>query len=74
MMYLHILTSMKLQEFAIKRSLNSLFAGIIEEILQDCLGSERASREFRAKFPDDVLQETLGGQLWFGAEVRMPSS
>jgi len=30
----------------------------------------RASRDFRVKFPDDVLQESLAGQLWFGAEVR----
>ncbi|XP_071827684.1 lateral signaling target protein 2 homolog isoform X2 [Apostichopus japonicus] len=48
--------------------------GIIEEILQDSLGNERASREFRAKFPDDVLQETLGGQLWFGAECLAAGS
>lgn len=48
--------------------------GIIEEILQDALGEERASREFRAKFPDDVLQETLGGQLWFGAECLAAGS
>ena len=30
---------------------------------------ERANRDFRAKFPDDVMQENLAGQLWFGAEV-----
>ena len=30
---------------------------------------ERACRDFRSKFPDDVLQENLAGQLWFGAEV-----
>ena len=30
---------------------------------------ERANRDFRVKFPDDVMQENLAGQLWFGAEV-----
>lgn len=32
--------------------------------------AERAPRDFRAKFPDDILQDSLPGQLWFGAEVR----
>lgn len=31
--------------------------------------NERASRDFRVKFPDDVMQDNLAGQLWFGAEV-----
>lgn len=34
---------------------------------------ERACRDFRSKFPDDVLQENLAGQLWFGAEVGYQS-
>lgn len=38
---------------------------IMDEVIPD----ERAPRDFRAKFPDDVLQENLAGQLWFGAEV-----
>ena len=36
--------------------------------------NERANRDFRAKFPDDVLQDSLAGQLWFGAEVREAAS
>ncbi len=28
----------------------------------------RANREFRLKFPDEIVTENLGGQLWFGAE------
>ena len=28
----------------------------------------RANREFRVKFPDEIVTENLGGQLWFGAE------
>ena len=39
-------------------------------MLDEVVGDERAPRDFRAKFPDDVLQENLAGQLWFGAEVR----
>ena len=31
--------------------------------------SSRACRDYRVKFPDDVLHESLAGQLWFGAEV-----
>ena len=29
----------------------------------------RACRDYRVKFPDDVLHDSLAGQLWFGAEV-----
>lgn len=42
---------------------------IMDEVIPD----ERAARDFRAKFPDDVLQENLAGQLWFGAEVHKNS-
>ena len=37
--------------------------------MQDAIQNQRAPRDFRVKFPDDVLQESLAGQLWFGAEV-----
>lgn len=43
---------------------------ICVEMMEDLLPDERAPRDFRVKFPDDVMQETLSGQLWFGAEVR----
>ncbi len=39
-------------------------------IMDEVIVEDRAPRDFRAKFPDDVLQENLAGQLWFGAEVR----
>lgn len=39
--------------------------------MDEVIPSERAARDFRVKFPDDVMQENLAGQLWFGAEVRM---
>uniref|UniRef100_A0A914WMC0 Uncharacterized protein n=1 Tax=Plectus sambesii TaxID=2011161 RepID=A0A914WMC0_9BILA len=31
--------------------------------------SDRASRDYRVKFPEDIVHENLPGQLWFGAEV-----
>lgn len=42
---------------------------ITNAIMDDLIGDERANRDFRVKFPEDVLQENLAGQLWFGAEV-----
>ena len=38
-------------------------------LMDEIIPEDRAPRDFRAKFPDDVLQENLAGQLWFGAEV-----
>ena len=32
------------------------------------------SREFRAKFPDDIMTDNLAGQLWFGAECLAAGS
>lgn len=37
--------------------------------MDELIPGERASRDFRVKFPDDVIQDNLAGQLWFGAEV-----
>jgi hypothetical protein len=42
---------------------------ICNRIMDDVIPAERANRDFRVKFPDDVMQENLAGQLWFGAEV-----
>jgi len=39
---------------------------IMSIVVPEC---SRASRDYRVKFPDDVLHESLAGQLWFGAEV-----
>ncbi|PAV71071.1 hypothetical protein WR25_11275 [Diploscapter pachys] len=36
--------------------------------------SERACRDFRSKFPDEIVQDTLPGQLWFGAECLAAGS
>lgn len=39
--------------------------------MDQLLGDERVARGFRVKFPEDVLQDNLAGQLWFGAEVNI---
>lgn len=42
-----------------------------DEMLQENFPNEtdRAPRDYRVKFPDDILHDSLPGQLWFGAEV-----
>jgi len=42
---------------------------ICNRVMDQLIADERANRDFRVKFPDDVMQENLAGQLWFGAEV-----
>lgn len=44
---------------------------ICTRIMDELIPDDRADRDFRVKFPDDVIQENLAGQLWFGAEVRL---
>lgn len=46
---------------------------ICNRIMDVVIPAERANRDFRVKFPDDVMQENLAGQLWFGAEVSVLS-
>ncbi|CAI4231042.1 unnamed protein product [Auanema sp. JU1783] len=49
---------------------------IIEEmiIILYPIKSERANRDFRAKFPDEIVHDNLPGQLWFGAECLSAGS
>jgi len=42
--------------------------------MDELLSDDRACRAFRAKFPEEVLQESLAGQLWFGAECLSAGS
>lgn len=42
---------------------------IVQRMMAEAIPFARTSRDFRVKFPDDVVQENLAGQLWFGAEV-----
>uniref|UniRef100_A0A7I4Z1W7 FYVE-type domain-containing protein n=1 Tax=Haemonchus contortus TaxID=6289 RepID=A0A7I4Z1W7_HAECO len=36
--------------------------------------SDRACRDFRVKFPDEIVHDSLPGQLWFGAECLAAGS
>ncbi|KAF2901962.1 hypothetical protein ILUMI_04222 [Ignelater luminosus] len=47
---------------------------ITNAIMDVLIGDQRANRDFRVKFPEDVLQENLAGQLWFGAECLAAGS
>ncbi|XP_046382852.1 lateral signaling target protein 2 homolog isoform X2 [Ischnura elegans] len=47
---------------------------ICNRIMDEIIPGERANRDFRVKFPDDVMQENLAGQLWFGAECLAAGS
>ncbi|KAK9886137.1 hypothetical protein WA026_014924 [Henosepilachna vigintioctopunctata] len=47
---------------------------ITNAIMDVLITDERANRDFRVKFPEDVLQENLAGQLWFGAECLAAGS
>uniref|UniRef100_A0A1B0DBT5 Lateral signaling target protein 2 homolog n=1 Tax=Phlebotomus papatasi TaxID=29031 RepID=A0A1B0DBT5_PHLPP len=47
---------------------------ITHQIMDELLGDDRDPRAFRAKFPEEVLQESLAGQLWFGAECLAAGS
>ncbi|XP_039279506.1 lateral signaling target protein 2 homolog isoform X2 [Nilaparvata lugens] len=42
--------------------------------MDELIPDERADRDFRVKFPDDVMQDNLAGQLWFGAECLAAGS
>lgn len=47
---------------------------VCSEIMDEAIPTNRANKDFQAKFPDDVLQENLSGQLWFGAECLAAGS
>uniref|UniRef100_UPI00358F55FB LOW QUALITY PROTEIN: lateral signaling target protein 2 homolog n=1 Tax=Myxine glutinosa TaxID=7769 RepID=UPI00358F55FB len=47
---------------------------LIGQIMEACIPSERADRDFCAKFPDEVRHDGLAGQLWFGAECLAAGS
>lgn len=48
--------------------------GICHDIMDEAIPDARANRDFRVKFPDDVLQENMSGLLWFGAECLAAGS
>lgn len=44
---------------------------LIQSMMEETITDERAPRDFRVKYPDELLQDELAGQLWFGAEVSL---
>lgn len=50
---------------------------LLFQLMDDC-SCERASRDYRMKFPDEILlsegSESLNGQIWFGAECLSAGS
>ncbi|VDP18989.1 unnamed protein product [Soboliphyme baturini] len=58
------------------RSCQDRVLQIIEEILSEVFpnDADRAPRDYRVKFPDDILHENFPGQLWFGAECLAAGS
>ncbi|XP_041368411.1 lateral signaling target protein 2 homolog [Gigantopelta aegis] len=56
------------------RSSQDKVLNMIQMIMDEAVPGQRASRDFRVKFPDDVVQENLSGQLWFGAECLAAGS
>ncbi|XP_078087305.1 lateral signaling target protein 2 homolog [Mustelus asterias] len=56
------------------RTRQDLMLQIINQIMDDCIPNERPNRDFHIKFPDEVLQEHLGVQLWFAAECLVAGS
>uniref|UniRef100_H3AW40 FYVE-type domain-containing protein n=1 Tax=Latimeria chalumnae TaxID=7897 RepID=H3AW40_LATCH len=41
---------------------------IIEQLVEEYIPNERQNRDYQIKFPDEILHENLGAQLWFAAE------
>lgn len=57
------------------RSCQDKLLGICNKMLEELEpGTAVRSREFRAKFPDDIMTDNLAGQLWFGAECLAAGS
>ncbi|CAG5136003.1 unnamed protein product, partial [Candidula unifasciata] len=56
------------------RACQARVLNVVSQIMDEQVKDFRASRDFRVKFPDDVIQENLAGQLWFGAECLAAGS
>ncbi|RXN00478.1 Lateral signaling target protein 2-like [Acipenser ruthenus] len=51
------------------RSCQDNVLNIINQIMDECISSDRANRDFCVKFPEEIRHDNLAGQLWFGAEA-----
>jgi len=57
------------------RSCQDKLLNICNKMLEELEpGTIKKSREFRAKYPDDIMNDNLAGQLWFGAECLAAGS
>lgn len=56
------------------RSCQDNVLSILNQIMNECIPGERANRDFYVKFPEEIQQENLEGQLWFGAECLAAGS
>ncbi|XP_044022475.1 lateral signaling target protein 2 homolog isoform X2 [Siniperca chuatsi] len=56
------------------RSCQDNVLNIINQIMDECIPSDRANRDFCVKFPEEIRHDNLAGQLWFGAECLAAGS
>ncbi|XP_041133631.1 lateral signaling target protein 2 homolog isoform X2 [Polyodon spathula] len=56
------------------RSCQDNVLNIINQIMDECISSDRANRDFCVKFPEEIRHDNLAGQLWFGAECLAAGS
>lgn len=42
---------------------------VLQRIMDECIPTARHSRDYRAKFPEELLADDLGNHLLFAAEV-----
>ncbi|XP_032636963.1 lateral signaling target protein 2 homolog isoform X2 [Chelonoidis abingdonii] len=56
------------------RSCQDNVLNIVNQIMDECIPHERASRDFCVKFPEEIRHDNLAGQLWFGAECLAAGS
>ncbi|XP_028908313.1 lateral signaling target protein 2 homolog isoform X2 [Ornithorhynchus anatinus] len=47
---------------------------ILEQVMQECIPQERASRDYLVKFPEDLVAENLGPHVLFAAECLVAGS
>ncbi|XP_078741133.1 lateral signaling target protein 2 homolog, partial [Lampetra fluviatilis] len=47
---------------------------ILARVMDACIPTERANRDFSVKFPEEIRHDSLAGQLWFGAECLAAGS
>ncbi|XP_029972715.1 lateral signaling target protein 2 homolog isoform X1 [Salarias fasciatus] len=56
------------------RSCQDNVLNIISQIMDECIPTGRANRDFSVKFPEEIRHDNLAGQLWFGAECLAAGS